>query len=75
MKPVTLLQILAVTAVAVVVVIVTRQPSGRAQEGAAPQDAAASPAAARSAREVRGPTPYLPANEPPPELIVDEPHR
>jgi hypothetical protein len=70
MKRVTLLQIFAVIAVGVVVVVATRPPSGRAQEGAAPQDVAA----ARSAREVRGPTPYLPvANEPPPKLIVDEP--
>jgi hypothetical protein len=54
----------AVAAVAGVVVA-TGQPSGRAE------DSAASP---RSAREVRGATPYLPvANEPPPKLIVDAP--
>ena len=53
-------------AIAVVagVVAATAPPSPRAEEGAAPP---------RSAREVRGPTPYLPvANEPPPKLIVDE---
>jgi hypothetical protein len=60
--------LVAVAAVAGVVVA-TAPPSGRAEEGAAAQ--AASP---RSAREVRGPTPYLPVqNEPPPKLIVDDP--
>ena len=47
------------------VVAPTAPPSGRAEEGAAPP---------RSAREVRGATPYLPVeNEPAPKLIVDEP--
>ena len=47
------------------VVATTAPPSGRAQEGAAPP---------RSAREVRGPTPYVAVkNEPPPRLIVDAP--
>jgi len=56
--------LVAVAAVAGVVVA-TAPPSGRAEEGAA-----ASP---RSAREVRGPTPYLPvANEPPPKPFVDD---
>ena len=51
------------------VVVATGPPSGRAEEGAAPQAASS-----RSAWEVRGPTPYLPVkNEPPPKLIVDEP--
>ena len=46
-----------------VVVAATATPSGRAEEGAAPP---------RSAREVRGPTPYAAIqNEPPPKLIVD----
>jgi len=45
------------------VVAATAPPLGRAEEGTAP----------RSAREVRGPTPYFPvANEPPPKLIVDD---
>ena len=58
-------------AVAVVagVVAATAPASGRAEEGAAPQ--AAPP---RSARDVRGPTPYAAIkNEPPPKLIVDAP--
>ncbi len=52
-------------AVAVVagIVAATAPPSGRAEEGAAPP---------RSAREVRGPTPYAAIeNEPPTKLIVD----
>jgi hypothetical protein len=50
------------------VVAISAPPSGRAEEGAARQ--AAQP---RTAREVRGPTPYFPVeNEPPPKLIVDE---
>ena len=54
------------------VVAVTAPPFGRAEEGAARQ-AAGEVAPPRSAREVRGPTPYLAvANEPPPRLIVDE---
>jgi len=54
------------------VVAVTAPPFGRAEEGAARQ-AAGEVAPPRSAREVRGPTPYLAvANEPPPTLIVDE---
>jgi hypothetical protein len=62
--------IFLLVAVAVVagVVAATAPLSGRAEGGAAPQ--AAPP---RSAREVRGPTPYFPVkNEPPPKLIVDE---
>ena len=54
-------------AVAVVagVVAATAPASGRAEEGAA---------APRSARDVRGPTPYAAIkNEPPPKLIVDAP--
>ena len=54
----------AVAAVVGVVAAMAQQ-SGRAEEGVA------SP---RSAREVRGPTPYLAIeNEPPPRLIVDAP--
>jgi len=49
-------------------VAATTPPSGRAEEGAAAQ---APPM--RSAKEVRGPTPYFPVkNEPPAKLIVDE---
>ena len=54
------------------VVVGTTLPSGRAHGAAAPPvpEAAAS---ARSAREVRGRTPYLAVeNEPPPKLVVDE---
>ena len=55
----------AVAAVAGVVVAATAPPSGRAEERAGPP---------RSAREVRGPTPYAAIeNEPPPKLIVDAP--
>jgi uncharacterized protein DUF6130 len=47
------------------IVAAKASPSGRAQEGAAPS---------RSAKEVRGPTPYVAIeNEPPPKLIVDAP--
>ena len=53
------------------VMAATASPSGRAEEGAQPVREADLP---RSAREVRGRTPYLPVeNEPPPKLIVDEP--
>ena len=46
------------------VAVTTSSPPGRAQEGTTPP---------RSAREVRGPTPYLAvADEPTPKLIVDE---
>ena len=46
-------------------------PNGRADQSAAQQAAARE---SRSAREVRGATPYFPIeNEPPPRLIVDEP--
>jgi hypothetical protein len=52
------------------VIAATAPRSGRAVEGAAPQAEAAPP---RTAKEVRGPTPYFPvANQPPPKLIVDE---
>ena len=75
MKRVALSPIVAVAAVAGVVVVATPPPSGRAQEGAAPQAARESAAPApRSAKEVRGHTPYFAVeNEPPPKLIVDEP--
>ena len=69
MKRVALLQV-AVAGVAGVVVgvFLASPPLGRAQEGAAAREGSL-----RSAREVRGPTPYFPgANEPPPKLIVDE---
>jgi hypothetical protein len=57
------------------VIATTALPTGRAEDGAAPQAAgAAASAAPRSAWEVRGRTPYLPVkDEPPPKLIVDEP--
>jgi hypothetical protein len=50
-------------------------PSDRAQEGAAAaQQAAREAGAARSAREVRGASPYAPVqNEAAPRLIVDDP--
>src|SRR5512135_92056 len=58
----------AVAAVAGVIAA-TAPPSGRAVEGT---DLQAAPP--RSAREVRGPTPYAAIeNEPPPKLIVDDP--
>jgi uncharacterized protein DUF6130 len=64
--------LVAVTAVAGVVAA-TAPPSGRAEEGAALQ-AAREAAPPRSAREVRGATPYAAIeNEPPPKLIVDAP--
>src|SRR5262245_13119853 len=61
---------LAVAVAAVAgVIAATTPPSGRAVERAGPQ--AAPP---RSAKEVRGPTPYAAIeNEPPPKLIVDDP--
>ena len=60
------LAFLAVAVAAVAgVIAATTPPSGRAVEGAAPP---------RSAREVRGRTPYAAIeNEPPPKLIVDDP--
>lgn len=71
MKRVTVLPV-AVAAVAGVVAA-TAPPSGRAEQGAAPQ-AARETALPRSAREVRGATPYAAIkNEPPPKLIVDAP--
>ena len=74
MKGVTLFRIVAVAAVAGAVVVATTPLLGRVQEGA-PQAARSQGAPTpRSAKEVRGRTPYLPAgNEPPPTLIVDEP--
>ena len=64
---------LPVAVAAAVVVAAAATRSGRAEQGAAPQaPGAAGPP--RTAREVRGPTPYLAVqNEPPPKLIVDEP--
>ena len=51
-----------------VVVACTAPPSVRAEYGAAQQAAPQ-----RSAKDVRGPTPYFPVeNEPPPKLIVDD---
>jgi hypothetical protein len=68
---VALLQI-AVAAVVGVIVVTTLQ-TGHAKDAAAPQ-AASDGASPRSAREVRGATPYLAIeNEPPPKLIVDPP--
>jgi hypothetical protein len=71
MKRIALLPV--VVAAVAGVVVATAPPSGRAEEAAGAQVGgdATSP---RSAREVRGATPYLPVqNEPPPTLIVDEP--
>ncbi len=63
---------LLVAVAAVAGVVATAPPSDRAEEGAAPQAREAAPP--RSAREVRGPTPYAAIeNEPPPKLIVDAP--
>ena len=67
MKQVALLPVAAIAAVVGVIVFATTSPTGRAQDEPRPESG-------RSARQVRGPTPYLPvANEPPPKLIVDEP--
>lgn len=64
---------LLVAVAAVAGVVATAPPSGRAEEGAAPQ-VAREAAPPRSARDVRGPTPYATIeNEPPPKLIVDAP--
>ena len=55
------------------IVATTALPTGRAEERVAPQ-AAPESGPPRTAREVRGPTPYAAIeNEPPPKLIVDAP--
>lgn len=55
------------------IVATTALPTGRAEERPAPQ-AARNAGPLRTAREVRGPTPYAAIeNEPPPKLIVDAP--
>lgn len=64
---------LVVTAGLAGAVASTALPSGRAGEEVG-QQAAREAGPTPSAREVRGPTPYLPIeNEPPPRLIVDPP--
>ena len=60
--------LLAALAAVSAVVACTAMPSARPEEAVAAQSAPP-----RSAREVRGPTPYFPVqNEPPPKLIVDD---
>src|SRR5688500_4765512 len=55
------------------IVVTTALPLGYAQQGVAPQ-APRETGAPRSAKEGRGPTPYLAVqNEPPPKLFVDDP--
>ena len=51
------------------IIAATAPPTGRADESAS-----SNAALSRSAREIRGATPYMPIeNEPPPKLIVDPP--
>ena len=56
------------------IIVGTALPTGHAWERGAAQINPEASAPPRSAKEVRGRTPYLPVqNEPPPKLIVDEP--
>jgi hypothetical protein len=73
MKPIALLPVVIVALACAVVAAAMALPSGRAEERAGPQ-VARETNGLRSAREMRGPTPYAAIeNEPPARLIVDDP--